>query len=240
MFYVRSMDRSAAADELPNSPPDEAAFVRAAVAEIARDMDVLSQLLQVGGAAMLAYGQCIDRGEVKDPAKGFERLSRAVRRTIALKMRLRQEQLAALRGQFRPPAAAPAPAAAAAAAAGAGKDAAAKPGVLVNLFADLHDRADDAEDGSEIGNTPSVEVYRSACADLGVTPDETAFTRGAAAAAEAAAEPAAEAKAKAKQAAPSAATAAALARVRAMVAAQGRPPGWAVRMGNGRDPPRPG
>ena len=234
--------------------------MRAAVAEIARDMDVLSQLLQVGGAAMLAYGQCIDRGEVKDPAKGFERLSRAVRRTIALKMRLRQEQLAALRGQFRPPAAAPAPAAAAAAAAGAGKDAAAKPGVLVNLFADLHDRADDAEDGSEIGNTPSVEVYRSACADLGVTPDETAFTRGAAAAAAgAAAEPAAEAKAK--QAAPSAATAAALARVRAMVAAQGRPPGeaqgrppgeaqgrppgearerppgLAVRMGNGRDPP---
>jgi len=239
MFYVRSMDRSAAADELPNSPPDEAAFVRAAVAEIARDMDVLSQLLQVGGAAMAAYGQCIDRGEVKDPAKGFERLSRAVRRTIALKMRLRQEQLAALRGQFRPPAAAPAPAAAAAAAAGAGKDAAAKPGVLVNLFADLHDRADDAEDGSEIGNTPSVEVYRSACADLGVTPDETAFTRVVAGgAAEAAAEPAAEAKAK--QAAPSTATAAALARVRAVVAAHGRPPGLAVRMGNGRDPPRPG
>jgi hypothetical protein len=173
------MEPRAPAAEPPHTP--DAGAASAFLEDISRDLAALSEVAECGMVAMRDLAERVKRGEAADAAMAVDRMSRAIRRTIALKMRLRAELMAAMRGQHLPPAravtiAAGDPGADADGAEADDTDDPEREERAPNLLGDLYDRA---EFGDEIGNTPSVEVYRSVCRVLGIAPDETLFRRDA-------------------------------------------------------------
>jgi hypothetical protein len=214
------METVATPAEPPHSPDTGAAS--AWLDDIGRDLTALSEVAECGMVVMRDLADRVNRGEFADAVMAVDRLSRAIRRTIALKMRLRAEAVAAMRGQYMMPDMMPARAVTVPAE-GEAKPAGRERGDMEYLLGDLYDRADAAERGDEIGNTPSADVYRSVCKVLGVTPDETLFRR--------------DAQPVMAPAAAATGEVAVMERARERgPAVRDRPP----RAGNGRDPPRSG
>jgi len=207
------METVATAPETPHTPQGEAAS--AWVEDILGDMRALGEMAECAMVVARDLAQRATRGELSDAVAGIDRVTRSVRRTIALKMRLREELLAAMQGRYVMPTARAVTVAAREKDPLADAMRPARDGI--NLLGDLYDSA---ENGDEIGNTPSGEVYRSVCRDLGVTPDETRFTRDGRTA------PVVSGDVAVVERAPETAG-------RAV-------PDWPRRAGNGRDPPRSG
>ncbi len=169
------------------TPPHDGTAAAAEAAAVARELAMLEELSGTGMEMVRELKYRGRRGEEADPVRAYERLNRAIRRTIALKMKLRETLK---QGPARAYVPVPAPARAKKVLSAEAQAEKARLRALLadsireqcdladheRLLDDLETRLEASDLEDELGNRPIGQIFELICRDLGLGADLRPFS----------------------------------------------------------------